>query len=29
MRQRLAVVAYVIVVSALVVTLAIAGTPYY
>jgi hypothetical protein len=27
MRQRLAVVAYVIVVSALVVTLAIAGTP--
>ncbi len=27
MRQRLAVVAYVIVVSALVVTLAMAGTP--
>lgn len=29
MRQRLAVVAYVIVVSALVVSLAIAGTPNY
>lgn len=27
MRQRLAVLAYVIVVSALVITLAIAGTP--
>jgi hypothetical protein len=29
MRQRLAVVTYVIVVSALVVSLAIAGTPNY